>query len=424
MGDHWRSVRVFACAALAFSAAACDTLDNRFFREGIGTEVYATDIVDSTRRQTDYFGKLCEQAYPSLSGGSVWCASPELPPQIWPLIVQAGLTDIDRRCNAYLNWLDERRRTNPAVIKQLGDTSAATIGIMRAAGVTATPITVVGLAFGLAANTFTNVNSRLLLEVDKTVVQAVVLRRRDEFRRTIPWPLINNRPAAADVLQSYLSICMPFTIETDINTTVAVYQMSGPVALDRRPPLVAPTVPRILASTPPPITPPPRQTIVGGITAVERSISLGSGQAIQRALCVEDTGTFESTTRTALRDFKAASLYPKDSAATDTIATDADLRRLRAAQRRFPSCQDAGFRNGYEVGLFSRFSASKMREDLKLALGAAGLPVPPGLSTPGAQPADAVVRQALGSLRMKYGLPGEPVFDRTFYDTMQNNLVR
>jgi hypothetical protein len=100
----------------------------------------------------------------------------------WDLIVQAGLNDVDRRCDSYLAWLDDRRRTNNAILKEFGDVTVASQAIMRVAGVGANPITLAGLAFGLASNTFTNINSRLLLEVDKTTVQTLVLRRRNDFR--------------------------------------------------------------------------------------------------------------------------------------------------------------------------------------------------------------------------------------------------
>jgi hypothetical protein len=95
------------------------------------------------------------------------------------------------------------------------------------------------LAFGLAANTFTNVNSRLLLEVDKTTVQTLVLRRRNEFRLDVSRKNITDRPTAVHALRLYLTICTPFTIETDINSTVTVFQQAGARALEVKEPLVS-----------------------------------------------------------------------------------------------------------------------------------------------------------------------------------------
>ena len=104
---------------------------------------------------------------------------------------------------------------------------------MRVTGASANPITLAGLAFGLAANTFTNINSRLLLEVDKTTVQTLVLRRRSDYRLQLQNIRVDSRPATIHALRSYLSICTPFTIETDINSTITVFQVGGPGALDR-----------------------------------------------------------------------------------------------------------------------------------------------------------------------------------------------
>jgi hypothetical protein len=162
----------------------------------------------------------------------------------------------------------------------------------------------------------------------------------------------------------------------------------------------------------------------GAITSVEKTISLDSGQALQRTLCVAESGEFGPATRAALRAFNTAQLYPRDAGASETIATDADLRRLRATQAAFPSCRDAGFRNAFEVGIYSRYGSAKMRSDLTLALRVAQLPVPAGLEAVGGPPIDAAVRRAIGDLRTKYGIPGEPAFDRSFYDAMMNNLAR
>ncbi len=42
---------------------------------------------------------------------------------------------------------------------------------------------------------------------------------------------IDNRPAAIYALRQYLRLCMPMTIETQINTTVKLFERGGTVAL-------------------------------------------------------------------------------------------------------------------------------------------------------------------------------------------------
>lgn len=231
---------VAACVGLALLVGGCDPNDRTYFRYGIGTDLYSADIVETTQYQDIYLTELCRQALPLVSTAESMCLNSTLGQNEWDLVVQAGLNDIDRRCDSYMAWLDDRRRTDSAVLKELGDVTVASQAIMRVAGVSANPITLAGLAFGLAANTFINVNSRLLLEVDKTTVQTLVLRRRGDYRLQLQDVRIVNRPAVIHVLRSYLTICTPFTIETDINSTITVFQQVGSAGLDRRGPLVSP----------------------------------------------------------------------------------------------------------------------------------------------------------------------------------------
>lgn len=232
---------VAGCVGLAMLVSGCDTTDSRYFSGGVGTNLYSADIAQTTQFQDIYLTELCRQALPVLATTEGQCLPGVSSQTGWDLIVQAGLNDVDRRCDAYLAWLDDRRRTNNAVLKELGDLTVATQAIMRVTGVGANPITLAGLAFGLASNTFTNINSRLLLEVDKTTVQTLVLRRRNDFRVDLRGKRISDRPSAIYALRSYLTICTPFAIETDINATVMVFQQVGPGGLENKPPLFNPS---------------------------------------------------------------------------------------------------------------------------------------------------------------------------------------
>src|SRR3954447_7985399 len=104
---------VAGCVWLAMLVSGCDTTDSRYFRYGIGTDLYSTDIVETTQFQDIYLTELCRQALPLLSNSlDSQCLNAVLRPSDWNLLVQAGLNDIDRRCDGYLAWLDDRRRTN------------------------------------------------------------------------------------------------------------------------------------------------------------------------------------------------------------------------------------------------------------------------------------------------------------------------
>jgi hypothetical protein len=226
--------RLAACAVFPLLATACNPVDRAYFREGIGTSLYSTDLPAATDYERVYVSHICEQA--GFIGLDGTCAIGD-----WATFVQAGMNDIDRRCDAYLGWLDDRKRSREPILKQIADTSAATLGIMRLTHVGPDPIAIAAIAFGFAANTFTNVNSRLLTELDHSTVQTVVLRRQTEFRNGIKGKLLSTRPDAIHALRQYLRICMPFTIETEINTTITTLERGGLRAIQeqREKPLVS-----------------------------------------------------------------------------------------------------------------------------------------------------------------------------------------
>ncbi len=214
------------------------------FGEGPGTSVPWPGVQEETRLQDLYIGAMCEQAgLPVLGAPSApVCDAAGFRPTDWGLIVQAGMNDIDLRCDEYLAWLDERKRFSEPILKELAAVSAVTEGIMQISGTGAASIAITGLAFGLTATSFTNFNSRLLFEIDHSAVQAIVLRSQNTFRDQIRRQVIDNRPAAVYALRSYLRTCMPFTLQTQINNTIVLFERGGVPALVSGGPLIDPSV--------------------------------------------------------------------------------------------------------------------------------------------------------------------------------------
>jgi hypothetical protein len=413
---------VAGCTALALLVSGCDPNERSYFRYGIGTNLYSEDIVQTTQYQDIYLTELCRQALPVLASAEGQCLNASLGPNDWNLLVQAGLNDVDRRCDSYLAWLDDRRRTNSAVLKELGDVTVASQAIMRVAGVSANPITLAGLAFGLAADTFTNVNSRLLLEVDKTTVQTLVLRRRNDYRVGLQKIRIENRPAAIHALRSYLNICTPFTIETDINATITVFQQAGAGALENKPPLlgpgtIGPRIPAQRADRPIQVTAPPARPTPTALTELERTMGLDQARAIQRILCVDDTGDFGpdgSLTRRALIDFKAA--LALQSTNPGRIENAAQLSALTKAVNDIRSCRGETLANSFESGIFSRFGEESVRNRIKRAIDSVNQRVtekitsPSELTNPASNAAMGdTIRRSITALRKAYGSAGLPI---------------
>jgi hypothetical protein len=168
--------------------------------------------------------------------------------------------------------------------------------------------------------------------------------------------------------------------------------------------------------------PTPPALMTGAIADIEKNMTVADGRKLQRMLCVPQSDGFDAATREQLKNFNRAILFPTDNNAGDQIATDAGLQKLRDAQRRFPICTDAKFRNGFEVGLVSRleFAGTPLRGMLNNALSNKTLN-PDGnshlapLSAPKAPAAiDDAARTAIGSLATKFGLTGTDV-TREFY---------
>jgi hypothetical protein len=325
-GQHfgWQ-LRLWAAAATTVVLlTGCDPFsEGKLYREGIGTELGRTGLADATRAQDDYIGFLCQQAglEVSRSGDRMRCLADGIGSRSWELIVQAGLNDIDVRCDAYLAWLDDKRRSQAPLLSQVGALRTATESIMIATGsVTGTtPIAVVGEAFGLATATFTNLHSRLLLTVEQSTVQSVVLTRRGEFRRSLKnqHVRIDNRPAGIHVLRSYLGICMPFNIEAAINTTVTTYELGGVPALERQGPLISPDTVQSARAIEPrdPIGPPKNRTVAPPAHPEYAEVFEDYNAAahtpqelrrVQRLLCVpeQQTGAPGATTTALIRIFE------------------------------------------------------------------------------------------------------------------------
>jgi hypothetical protein len=323
-----RSARAsIACIGLALLAAGCDSLSGRYLREGIGTELYTADALDSARLQELYVGYICQQAGLSFeaSGDGLLCREAPVSP-VWAVFVQAGMNDIDRRCDAYLSWLDNRRRWIGPIHQQILDTEAATLVILGATIADPTKaIAIVAAAFGLASHSFTNFNSRFLFEVEKSTVQAVVLTRQQTYRQTLP-VVIDNRPAAIYALRQYLRLCMPMTIETQINTTVKLFERGGTIALEQsaaRPMIDAQTVrTAVIRNASVPMDPPPRRIRTPGEGRVgdfEESLRGPAIRELQKFVCQQpQDGQFSAPLRNAVLA-RLATIGKKDPSAPNRL---------------------------------------------------------------------------------------------------------
>lgn len=328
---------VASCIALALSLAACNDLT--LVREGIGTNLATADLSEVSRLQDVYIGEVCRQAGLRVTrdGDFLFCEEVGMRPSEWMTFVQAGMNDIDRRCDAYLAWLDNKRRWREPILKQLHTTAATTAAVMGLTGVDAVPIAIVAAAFGFAQDTFVNINSRLLTEIDHSVVQAVVLDNQNQFRVKVAQTPIDNRPAAIYILRNYLRICMPFSIEMSINNTMTVYSRGGAEGLRSEPLLTRPpTVARIAAirdvNTPMDRVHVARTTGPTRLGKFEETMKGPDMRTALRILCRPDTETDLGIEGSPAREKLASVLKDNGLAVTNRINTGnfTDLRELNS----------------------------------------------------------------------------------------------
>ncbi len=355
-------------ATLATLVAGCNFLtDYRYYREGIGSDLYGAESLAASASLDAYVGILCHQAgLPQVmnADGTLSCAL-DNSSSGWALVVQAGMNDIDGRCDGYLAWLDDKRRSNEPFLKQLAATSAATLGILDATSAGVKAITITGIAFGLAANTFTNVNARIL-SLEQSTVQSVVLDSQQKYRKNNSPSAVQSRPAAIYYLRNYLRICLPFSIETSINNTVTVFHRAGSEALDSENTLFSKqmviTDPRKPFEPPKPRTPKKSDT---RFSLAEERLLPGEIEAIQTALCIRapdsDLGLQGSATRRAIAGYFSGS-NGQPEAATVILDPTRVTTLLRAAGE-VKKCP-ATFRSGYEVGAFA-LPASERANNVK-----------------------------------------------------------
>jgi hypothetical protein len=307
---------VAGCVGLAMLLSGCiATLEEKMIQEGIGTELPAADMAESTRRLEVYLSYLCVQAGGikiETADGSVSCDVSRYGNAQWTAVVRAGFNDIDRRCDSYLAWLASRRRDRSAILSQIHDTRTFTEALLYTTGAGAAPIAIAGLAFGLASNTFTNYYSRLLFEIEKSTVSVLVREKRLQFRETLNVQ-IAYQPDAVHLLREYMLICTPFYIEDLVNQRTRD-SVAGNTPADKgnaeqiRRSMVAGALLGSIPSGPrDPLPPAPKvEKMLGGNTEVERQLSKAVGLTLQSNLCATPNGEFDTSTREAIRQAKVA----------------------------------------------------------------------------------------------------------------------
>jgi peptidoglycan hydrolase-like protein with peptidoglycan-binding domain len=309
---HFFIALVLALAALT---SACQSPSSQYLMNGIGAGLPAPDMARAAATQNAYFNYLCQQA--GLTEGSFSqkpgdCQVQALDEGAWTLIVRQGMNDIDRRCDAYLEWLDNKQRSRGPLLAQVRDVQETVKGVMFAIdpGSTAA-LQIVGLAFGLINRSIENYNSRLILAIEPSTRNSVVLNALRRFRQQVKEQKLrfSSRPDAEYALREYMRRCLPFAIESEINDLSTLGSQG--ISPERATTIFEAPVGMTTGSSA--ASPSEKVVFVGrvrqGIKDENNNIVDPIGDAkiatwIQEALCVKADGVFGSETREAIAEFE------------------------------------------------------------------------------------------------------------------------
>jgi hypothetical protein len=224
--------RPLVLATLLTQLAGCtDSSTKALLANGISSNIYTTSTKERADLLGEYFGLMCGRAGVSsrrTGEKSIACEDQELRPVDWQNVVRSSMNDVDERCDAYLETVDNARRDRDFYRKQLANTETTSLAILGLKGdslkqITKESIAIVGVAFGFARNSLDNYYSRLILEVEKTSLRSLVKKRQTAYRNTLErnyMQYVVDRSAAYYAMRGYLRLCTPTSIEAEIKSTV------------------------------------------------------------------------------------------------------------------------------------------------------------------------------------------------------------
>lgn len=139
----------------------------------------------------------------------------------WRPVVDAGMHYVDVRCSKFMDalfWLNRARETSSRQVQYVG---AATSAILALANATKELIGIAPLGFGLLDQTVNNVGQGLLYNLDPGIVSGLVGRQQATYRGAMKDTRYTTRGAALQAIQQYAVLCLPASIEGEVNRAIA-----------------------------------------------------------------------------------------------------------------------------------------------------------------------------------------------------------
>lgn len=356
-----------SCAALRDEADA-STVSVR----GVKPTLEQLNVGATTAAQNAFVNDLTAKAGIVDSAGMPLFLGPRNPD--WAIVTEAGIYEIGRQCDQYLDMLFHYNRNQRALRQGLTASGAAAATIMGLAGVAAPPIAIVAAAVGLSASLFdANVNS-VLFTIEPSALRNIALKGRQGYLARLKMSEISTRPRMLIALQGYLAQCSPAAIEANVNNAASGAPSVASTDLDTSQGaavLAAPAT--VLVSTPATVlvSTPTREPVIMTPTPVATenlAANRGPGEEgvrrselvrAQEALGVKADGDFGPATRQAITEFQrgANQQNPLDWTANDINGRfTGKTRSVLGVLAPLP----ATFQSPFERGLFGAAEAPSL----------------------------------------------------------------
>ena len=274
----------------------------------------------------------------------------------WSLVAEAGIYEIGRQCDQYLDALFRFNREQRAARQGLTAIGAATAAIMGLAGTAAIPIAITAAAFGLSASLFDAGVNSVLFTIEPSALRNIALQGRKNYLDALDLSKINSRPRMMIYLQGYLTQCSPAAIEANINnaasgadsvssTTPGVARKAAILA-EPATTFIQRATTTVSASV---VSAPPLQADdrAGNAGASETAISKTRLMTAQRALGVAADGDFGPDTRNALKEFQLGR-NRRDSSTWGAVELTGELAGRTASLAPYLSPMPAVFLSPFE----------------------------------------------------------------------------
>jgi len=358
--------RAFLAFIVLLVIAGCSSEDGyRQYVNAVGPDLYSPQAARNTRLLASYTSSICTQAGLANSGRCSLSTTAD-----YAIFVQMGLYDIDQRCDAFLDNLYYKEKTEGPLLEQIAATNTLTRGVMTAAGTSIASFQIVAAAFDFATSSFRNSRKGLLEALDPTTVKAIVFRRQKEIKQEIAGHQISSMPEALHAMRAYLRVCMPFAIEMEANAALTTLQWTdtpgrSPVSFQDPRIATIPTANSKVEEGPRGI-PDSVGKITGALTDTERELPLSIGRRIQQMLCVvPPDGNFAASTRTQMAEFEKGLYYTRSNKlrqAKPQIDDRPEYRDYKNAADVLGDCNKLKQRSAFEAGFFSNAGALQAME--------------------------------------------------------------